>query len=87
MRAKRQKATWERWPSLFSVCWGCSGYGLFFLVWGCGEVLDCLVHVVFETFVEFFPVACFEEVEDVLVFLDQGVCLGVGDFQVQDAHC
>jgi hypothetical protein len=53
---------------------------------GNNEVLGFLLDVSSDGCEEAFPVTCYQQIKDVLMFFHQDFHFGVGDFQVQDAH-
>ena len=51
-----------------------------------GEIFHRLLHVLVDPFEKPFLVALCKQVQQVLVFLNQDVDAGVGNFQIEDAH-
>ena len=52
----------------------------------CGQILDCLLHVMADRPLESFAIASLQQVQNILVFLHQGIRSRVGKLQVENAH-
>ena len=52
----------------------------------CGQILDCLLHVMADRPLESFAIASLQQVQNILVFLHQGIRSRVGNLQVENAH-